>query len=264
MNKYSFTKLEEILADNTSGSSELLRQINNYFLKYFDELPDKSETIRTLQKHLTPFQNIQQYLKQLQRIIYDNTLTENFFTDFQKNSETIYDRIFSNSLPYLHDKRIILTLSNSKTIYEILKRLNTDRKFKTIICESRPKLEGRVLTKKLKKEKIRVEIITEAMSTSYVKKCDCVVIGADAVLRNKNVVNKVGSFQLAVLCNYFQKPFYVITEKSKFSKKNEFKQSEESTDEIWKVTPKGVVLKNFYFEKIPASLISKIITEGSF
>ncbi len=190
MNKYSFTKLEEILADKTSGSSELLRQINNYFLKYFDELPDKSETIRTLQKHLTSFQGIQKYLKQLQRIIHDNTLTENFFTDFQKNSGTIYDRIFSNSLPYLHDKRIILTLSNSKTIYEILKRLNTDHKFKTIICESRPKLEGKILAGELSKEKIRVELITEAMSADYIKKCDCVIIGADKVLKNKNVVSK--------------------------------------------------------------------------
>lgn len=99
------------------------------------------------------------------------------------------------------------------------------------------------------------------MSASHVRKCDCVIIGADTVLRNRSVVNKVGSFQLALLCNYFQKPFYVITEKSKFSLKNEFKQIEESTDEIWKDAPKGVAIKNIYFEKIPASLISKIITD---
>jgi translation initiation factor 2B subunit (eIF-2B alpha/beta/delta family) len=53
----------------------------------------------------------------------------------------------------------------------------------------------------------------------------------------------------------------VITEKSKFSLKNEFRQIEESTDEVWKDASKGVAIKNIYFEIIPASLISKIITD---
>ncbi len=194
-------------------------------------------------------------------IVHSKQLSEKFFTEFHMKSETIYDRIFANSLPYLKNKRSILTISNSKTVFEILRKLRTENCKLLTVSESRPKLEGRILAKKLNKEKISVALITEAMSASYVRKCDCVIIGADTVLRNRSVVNKVGSFQLALLCNYFQKPFYVITEKSKFSLKNEFKQIGESTEEIWKDAPKGVAIKNIYFEKIPASLISKIITD---
>ena len=79
-------------------------------------------------------------------------------------SETIYDRIFANSLPYLKNKRSILTISNSKTVFEILRRLRTENCKLLTVSESRPKLEGRILAKKLNKEKISVELITEAMS----------------------------------------------------------------------------------------------------
>jgi translation initiation factor 2B subunit (eIF-2B alpha/beta/delta family) len=255
------SKIEEIIADKTSGSSELLRRINIYFLKIFDQIPDKSATITSLQKYFRPFQNIQQYLKQLRMTVHSKRLSEKFFIEFRMKSEIVYDRIFANSLPYLKNKRSILTISNSKTVYEILRRLRTENCKLLTVSESRPKFEGRILAKKLNKEKISVELITEAMSAIYVRNCDCVIIGADAVLRNRSVVNKVGSFQLALLCNYFQKPFYVITEKSKFSLKNEFRQIEESTDEVWKDASKGVAIKNIYFEIIPASLISKIITD---
>ncbi len=261
MNKKTIPKLEDILADKTSGSSELLREINVYFLKNFDRIPNKLKLISSLQQHFRSFQNIQRYLKQLGMIVHSKQLSEKFFTEFRMKSETIYDRIFANSLPYLKNKRSILTISNSKTVFEILRKLRTENCKLLTVSESRPKLEGRILAKKLNKEKISVALITEAMSASYVRKCDCVIIGADTVLRNRSVVNKVGSFQLALLCNYFQKPFYVITEKSKFSLKNEFKQIGESTEEIWKDAPKGVAIKNIYFEKIPASLISKIITD---
>lgn len=264
MKRETTSKIEDILADKTSGSSELLRQINIYFLKNFDRIPDKLRLISSLQQHFHSFQNIQRYLEQLRLTLHNKQSPEKFFTEFRLKSESVYDKIFTNALPYLLNKKSILTISNSTTIFEILNRLRNHHNFLTFICESRPKLEGRILARKLNKEKISAELISEAMSAGYVKKCDCVIIGADAVLRNRSVINKVGSFQLALLCSHFLKPFYVITEKSKFSLKNEFKQSEESTDEIWKDAPKEVALKNFYFEKIPASLISEIITEGSF
>lgn len=125
MKRETSSKIEEILANKTSGSSELLRRINIYFLKNFEQIPDKSATIASLQKHFRSFQNIQRYLKQLRMIVHSKQLSEKFFTEFRMKSETIYDRIFANSLPYLKNKRSILTISNSKTVFEILRELKT-------------------------------------------------------------------------------------------------------------------------------------------
>lgn len=281
MKKKVEAELRRILADKTSGSVELLGRINIFFRNNFNEIQNKPQLISLLQRHFQTFQNIQSFLEQLKLRVGSKQLSENYFADFQMMGEISYDRIFTNALPYLQNKKSILTISNSKTVFEILKRLTTrsantpapprrgrgegarqadDCKLITI-CESRPRLEGRILAKKLTKEKIKVELITEAMAGVHVKECDVVLIGADSVLRNRDVVNKTGSLQLAVLSKYYKKPFYVVVDKSKFSKKNSFTQKEESSEEIWKNHPKKIAVKNFYFEKIPRSLITKIISD---
>jgi translation initiation factor 2B subunit (eIF-2B alpha/beta/delta family) len=71
----------------------------------------------------------------------------------------------------------------------------------------------------------------------------------------------VGSLQLAVLSKHFKKPFYVVANKSKFSSKNVFTQRKESPDEIWKNQSDKITIDNFYFEVVPARLITKIITD---
>ena len=254
-------RLENILADKISGSSELLEQLNIFLLKNLNQIPDKKKLILTLKQHFCSFQIIQKYLEQLSLAINSKQLSDNFFAEFRLKSQTIYDRIFNNALTYLENKKSILTISNSTTVFEILSRLKYHHKFETIICESRPKLEGRILARRLIKVNIGVKLIIEAMTVNYIKECDCVIIGADTVFKNKSVVNKIGSSQLALLCGHFRKPFYVITEKFKFSQKNSYEWKEEFSGEIWKTAPKGIKIKNIYFEKIDASLISKIITD---
>ncbi|MEW6703136.1 MAG: hypothetical protein AB1298_10530 [Bacteroidota bacterium] len=261
MKKKNEVELKRIFADKTSGSSELLEQINIFFRNNFDGIQNKPQLISLLQKKFQTFQNIQDFLEQLKLELNSGQLSEKFFRRFNKEKKTVYDKIFANAYPFLKNKKTILTISNSKTVFEIVKRLTTYNCKLITICESRPGLEGRILAKKLVREKIKVELITEAMIGSYIQKCDAVLIGADSVLRNRDVVNKTGSLQLAVLCKYYKKPFYVVVDKSKFSKKNSFTQNEESVEEIWKKFPKKITVKNFYFEKIPRSLITKIISD---
>lgn len=261
MDKKVDYRLRKIFLDKTSGSTELLKQINIYFLKNYDRVPDKLATISSIRKHFRSFQNIQQYLKQLELRIHSRQLSEKFLTEFKCMSETTFDRIFVNSLPYLKNKRSILTISNSKTVFEILRRLGAESCKLLTVSESRPKFEGRILAKKLLKENYKVRLITESLAAYYLEKCDCVLIGADTVLKNKDVVNKVGSLQLAVLSKHFKKPFYVVTGKSKFGSKNVFTQRKESPDEIWKNRSDKITIDNFYFEVVPARLITKIITD---
>jgi translation initiation factor 2B subunit (eIF-2B alpha/beta/delta family) len=107
---------------------------------------------------------------------------------------------------------------------------------------------------------IKVELITDAMIGLYVHKVDAAIIGADMVLKNRNVVNKVGSKALALMCKENKKPLYVVTTRSKFSNKDNFKPKKEKPDEIWNMKIKNLSISNTYFEKVDKKLITKIFT----
>jgi translation initiation factor eIF-2B subunit alpha len=49
-------------------------------------------------------------------------------------------------------------------------------------------------------------------------KVDCIFVGCEAVLENGGIVNKIGTFTVALCARTFQKPFYVFTESLKFMK----------------------------------------------
>ena len=258
MDKKARSDYKRLITDKTSGSGDLLLKLNEFCKKYLPDIEHPLFFIEQAQKHFSSFQNIQEYLKRLKTTIKSKNGLHKFFDEYRINNETTYERIFINALPFLKNKKSILTISNSRTVYEIINKLSAVNSVKLTICESRPKLEGRILAKKLAKRRIKIELITEAMASAYVSKCDCALIGADTILKDGSVVNKVGSLQLALLCKHYKKPFYVVAEKSKFSRNQKFIQKKELQDEIWKNSPKRITINNFYFEKIPGMLITKI------
>jgi translation initiation factor 2B subunit (eIF-2B alpha/beta/delta family) len=110
-------------------------------------------------------------------------------------------------------------------------------------------------------EGIKSEIILEANIPKYVNKSDICVIGADIILDNKSIVNKIGSKSLAINCLHFKKPFLVISDSSKFSRNIEFKEKEKPKSEIWAELPASIKCSNKYFEIVEKELITRIITE---
>lgn len=259
MKKKIEIEIKRILNNKTSGSNDLLSNIHALLLNNSTNLSELKFIIHKLKNGLPTFINIQNYLKKLARTIQKENSVNEFLQDFYQTEKKVYDNIFRNSFTYLTKKKNILTISNSKTVFEILYRLDSTTKLSVFICESRPKNEGRILAERLASKKIKTQLITEAQATVYIKKCDCVLTGADSILKNGDVINKVGSLQLAVLSKYYGKPFYVIADKLKLSSNNKFLQTKEPAKEIWEAHTKRIKVENFYFERIPKSLISKVI-----
>jgi translation initiation factor 2B subunit (eIF-2B alpha/beta/delta family) len=104
-------------------------------------------------------------------------------------------------------------------------------------------------------------MITDAMAGIFVPKADAVIVGADAVLKNENVINKTGSLSLAILCKHFNKPFYVVTTKSKYLNKKYYRINEDSSGKVWKYSHPNLTTKNIQFEEIDKKLIKEIISE---
>ena len=121
--------------------------------------------------------------------------------------------------------------------------------------------EGKILAKRLLKSSIPVKFVTDFSAASYIPSVNAVIIGADRILSNGNIVNKTGSLTLAILCRYYNKPFYVITTKSKHSKDSEYLPEEKDPAEVWRYSNQKLKVRNYYFEEIERDLITRIITD---
>ena len=261
--KNTSIKLKKILNDKLHGSSELAAKLNDYLFSIRNNPAQIKTSITLAQKKLGHFEIINSYLKELDRILREKNKTEliNFLTNYSKKEDKKIESIFSKIYPVVKYIECVITLSRSKTVIEVLKLwYKKNKKLKVVICESRPKYEGRLMALDLVKAGIKVELITDAMMGIHVPKIDAAVIGTDSVLKNGNVINKVGSKALALFCREYKKPFYVVTTRSKYSNKNIFISKKENPKEVWD-KHKNLKVSNIYFEEIEKKFITKIFTD---
>ena len=142
-----------------------------------------------------------------------------------------------------------------------------------IADETRPFLQGARLTAwEMLQEGIPVTLITDNMS-GYLMSCgeiDAVVVGADRVAANGDVVNKIGTYMVAVLAKRHNIPFYVACPLStidlSISSGVDIKIEERSPEEVMgfrdiKWAPDGVMVRNPAFDITPSNLVTALITE---
>jgi translation initiation factor eIF-2B subunit delta len=93
---------------------------------------------------------------------------------------------------------------------------------------------------------------------------DAVLIGADAVAPDW-VVNKCGSSMLSALAVRAGVPVYVAATRDKFVDDRVaalLQVAEHDPAEVWDGPPPGVAVRNVYFERMPADLVSAFITDA--
>lgn len=257
-------KLNIILIDKTSGSSEIVNKINTLFRANLNHLEIIEESIPILKSRLSHFAEVNTYLKRIEKIIKvdDQQMMNDFLSSFADGQKNKYEIIFNKLTKKIKHINSIITISKSGTLKEVLKLWKEKNKnLKVVISESRPGNEGKLFAKELLKFGIKVELISDAMTALYVPQVDAALIGADEILKNSNVINKVGSKALALLCKEHKKPFYVVATKSKFSGRTKFSAQKADPSKLWNYKSEGLTVSNIYFEKIEKKLITKIITD---
>jgi len=146
------------------------------------------------------------------------------------------------------------------------------KQIKVIATETRPKLQGARLTAfELKRDGIPVTLIIDgtvgyAMSKGLIKK---VIVGADRIVRDA-VINKIGTYTIAVLAREHEIPFYVAAPTSTFDLGHTSKDviiEERKPREVThfcsqRIAPKGVGVLNPAFDVTPIEFISAIISEA--
>ncbi len=141
------------------------------------------------------------------------------------------------------------------------------------VDETRPILQGARLTAwELGRAGVPHTLICDNMAASLIGNgcVDCVITGADRIAANYDVANKIGTYNLAVLCHYHKIPFYVAAPSSTFdfgcSDGKSIIIENRAGKEITSINgqpiaPKGVNVFNPAFDVTPRELISAIITE---
>jgi translation initiation factor eIF-2B subunit delta len=253
------------LAENKiSGSIDLVSQLNSFIEKNIDKPEVIEKAVQNAKRNQSAFQAMNNYLRNLKKAIKsgDKKKLKLFLKQYKKEAAERFSRIYENLKHLLINKSKVVTISNSRTVLEVMKLWHHENKdIHVIAAESRPMNEGHKMAKHLLQAGIKVTVITDFNISDSISKVDAVIIGADSVFRNGNVVNKTGSRAAAIICNYYKKPFYVLAGSDKFSKKISDKSGEQNPDEVWRYRHKNLKIKNNYFEIVENKLITNIISD---
>lgn len=141
------------------------------------------------------------------------------------------------------------------------------------VDETRPYLQGARLTAwELMREQIPCRLICDNMAGHFMQRqqVDAVIVGADRVVRNGDVANKIGTSTLAVLCKEYGIPFYVAAPWSTLDLQTatgwEIPIEERPPTEVThlggnSLAPSQVQVANPAFDMTPATLVTALITE---
>ena len=139
--------------------------------------------------------------------------------------------------------------------------------------ETRPFLQGARLTAwELQKDKIPVTVITDNMAGHFIGKgdVDCVIVGADRIVANGDVANKIGTYSVAVLARENCIPFWVAAPIStidltipdgSYIPIEERDPEEVRSVQGFPITPADVAVANPAFDVTPYRYIDAIITD---
>jgi methylthioribose-1-phosphate isomerase len=146
------------------------------------------------------------------------------------------------------------------------------KKIKVIADETRPLLQGaRLTTYELNRDGIPVTLITDNMAGYLMSKgiVNKIIVGSDRIVQDA-VINKIGTFSVAILAREFAIPFYVAAPKSTFDlahKASDVIIEERNPEEVthigsFRIAPEGINVMNPAFDVTPLKYVSAIICES--
>lgn len=159
----------------------------------------------------------------------------------------------------------IATLSASAAVAEaMLEAHRRGRAPAAIVSEGRPLLEGRALAARLGAAGVRTWLVVDAALPLLLPQVTAVWLGADAVT-DRGVLNKVGSYALALAAREHGVPVHVLASRRKFlpAATGALRIDEMPPSEVWDAPAPGVQPRNVYFELVPLELVRGIVVEDA-
>ncbi|MFX1501025.1 MAG: translation initiation factor eIF-2B [Promethearchaeota archaeon] len=269
----------EFKSDKVSGANELVDKALEILKFQLKQITDPNEDIKKPIKDLVreiinsrpsmaPIINAMGFILHDLEIIDKNKLLErikNFSVDRTARFKAL-DTNFTDFLS-IHCKPHckIMLISYSSTIVTLLLK-NRNYNLEIYILESRPLLEGRK-TAEILSQYFKTHLIVDTAMGSFIDEIDLVLIGIDSILYDGSIINKIGTYLLALLASTKNIEIYAVCDSFKYNLKSHYNLrvliSEKPIKEVYNKVIRNKLLEihNFYFDVTPPKYISGIISD---
>ena len=120
--------------------------------------------------------------------------------------------------PFIDAGGVVLTQGYSRAVVALLLAAARVKHFSVVVAESHPEGDGHRTALELSQAGVPVTMIEDAAVAYVMARCQMVVSGAEAVLESGGIINKTGTYQMAIVACACKKPVYVAAESTKFAR----------------------------------------------
>ncbi|XP_037506991.1 translation initiation factor eIF-2B subunit alpha [Rhipicephalus sanguineus] len=146
---------------------------------------------------------------------------------FLEKMRAARSKIATLAAPFVQDRSTILTHSFSRVVRDTLFAAAEDHKHFTVyVTESAPDYSGRQLYEALEERGISVTVILDSAVGYILEKVDVVLLGAEGVVESGGIINKIGTYTMAMCAKEKNIPIYVLAESFKFARKYPLNQKD--------------------------------------
>ncbi|CAK1579203.1 unnamed protein product [Parnassius mnemosyne] len=128
-------------------------------------------------------------------------------------------KVAKQALPFISDGCKILTHSKSRVVLQaMLEAAKANKRFHVYVTMSGPDNSGVLMHKQLVAGGVDATLILDAAVGYIMEQVDIVMLGAEGVTESGGIINKIGTYSLAMSALELKKPVHVLTESFKFSR----------------------------------------------
>ena len=272
--------IEQIRGDNTSGAAELTRRGAEVLIalaetsearsasQFVAELLEVGKALIEAQPSMASLFNLVnatllkvEGLREVREMKEAaRAAAEGFVADLQKGAELIGEQ----AARLIEDGATIMTHSYSSMVLRgLLLAKARGKSFEVICTESRPICEGEDLAARLGENDIKVKLVIDAAAFRFLPQAQMVMVGADSIL-TQGLVNKIGTYGLAIAARVHDVPFYALCGTEKFlpnSASHLFSIETKDPGEILAEPTQNVEAINYYFDVTPLEHLTGVVTE---
>jgi ribose 1,5-bisphosphate isomerase len=164
----------------------------------------------------------------------------------------------------IKDGYSIMTHCHSGEVCAVIEQAwKEGKKISVYATETRPKEQGIKTAKELSRKGIHVFLIVDSAIEFFMKDVNIVIVGADSLraIPPVGLVNKVGTYPIAVIAKKHKKPFYVAANTLKIDRRKKIVIEERNPNEIYREHMKTLEVKNPAFDITPLKYVKRIICE---
>jgi translation initiation factor eIF-2B subunit alpha len=120
---------------------------------------------------------------------------------------------------FIADGKVLLIHGFSRVVHAVLRHAaSRGKNFSCVVTEGRPNNDGYHAAAELLAVGIPCKLILDSAVGWAMSSVDLVLIGAEGVAESGGVINKIGTFQMALAAQAMRKPVYVAAESYKFAR----------------------------------------------